>query len=614
MASSAGIPISDVEGEDLFPTDDAEKNRLIRWVEERFKESQDARRLHEARWQRFYIMYRSFVKRRPKGDWRSRAWMPIAFYIIETITPRLVAQLPKFAVQPIGPEDVEPARAMEELLEWASDRSELYIELVKALKSSLLYGTGILKILYDEKTAYSIRQEPVMEETTIDVPIGQTDLEGQPMSQTVPGGQQPVVDPETGQPVMQSVREAYTAYAGPVAEAVDIENFFVDPVADSIETSRYVIHRVYRDRDHLEQMFKQGVYKRPDEDLLNRFLTSHSSINRQASVELGPGSVSQYDRNLFAILEVWTDDFVVAVLGEGDTGGASILLRADRNPFAHGEMPFVRIVDHLVPHEFWGIGELEPLEGIQDLINSLWNSRIDNVKIVMNSMFMAVTDYLQDPADLVVRPGGIIRVKEGLPVEQVVRPVDLGEVTQSSYEEVEALNALTEKVSGVSPYQTGADSPAYNRTATGISLISEQGNTRFTHKARIAELTGYKRLARQYAAVLQQFIPPELILRIQGPLGQFMFQQIDQSSIMGRFDFEVEAESALQTESVRRDQALNLFQLLAADPFVRPLKLREDILRVFGKRDIQNYVLSEQELQQMLQAQSGEAEVEAEEA
>ena len=89
-------------------------------------------------------MYRSYVKKKGAGDWRARYWMPIAFFVIETITPRLVAQLPEPLVDAVGPEDAEPAKLMQEMIMWAAEQGDLYLELVKAIKSSLIYGIGVL--------------------------------------------------------------------------------------------------------------------------------------------------------------------------------------------------------------------------------------------------------------------------------------------------------------------------------------------------------------------------------------------------------------------------------------------------------------------------------------
>jgi len=595
VANEPITPMSGVEDEDFFPEDESEQQTIIDWINRVFLTSRTAKSNHQDRWDKYYKMYRSFVKARPKGDWRSRVWMPLAFYVIESITPRLVAQLPKFTVLPVGPEDTEPAKQMELLLEWATDRSELYLELVKGLKSALIYGTGVFKTLYDEQTSFEILREPVMQQLMGEMPTGQLDIDGNPLMQQVSMGQQ-----ETGE--FTTTRRPYASYQGPRAEAVDIGDFFIDPIADSIETARYCIHRVWRDRQHLEKMFDEGVYKKPEKNIWDTFVSDHTALQRQDLVSLGPGSApNELDQSLYSVLEVWTDEYILAALGTKDQ--ANILLRAERNPYAHGEKPFVRIVDHLVPHEFWGIGELEALEGIQDTVNAIWNSRIDNVKMSLNTMFVAVMDYLLDPSDLQVRPAGIIKVREGIPLRDVIQPVEMGDVTASAYTETSALEEMSQRVTGVSPYTTGGDSPTFNRTATGVALISEQGNTRFAHKVKMAELTGFRRLAKHYASILQQFMPMEMAVRILSPQGGVAFQQVTAEGISGRFDFDIESESSSQTESIRREQTLSLFQMLVAMPEVKRQQLIIDVLQTFGRKDISSYIYTPEEMQMMMMQQ-----------
>lgn len=579
--------------EDLYPTDEDDMGKALAWSDAAFRDAESARKELEDRWLKYYKMYRSWGGTRKKGDWRSHVWIPVSFYVIETIVPRLVAQLPKLTVLPVGPEDADGAKELEALLDWATDQSDLYLELVKSFKSALTYGTGIIKTVYEEKMAWRIYQEQVMESVMAEAPIGETDIDGNPITQPVQVGEQP-----TGE--VKLVREPVVKYAGPAGEAVDIWDFFVSPESTEMEDASYVIHRVFRTRDHIEKMASQGHYKLPPDEDWDKFISSYDypASQRLSEIGMGPGSqqATAAGTKLIELREIWTDDVVMTVAGEG-----GVLLRAERNPYAHGEKPFVRIVDHLVPHEFWGIGELEPLEGVQDTLNALWNSRIDNVKLVLNTMFAVSTEYLVDQADLQVRPGGVIRLREGIPIDQALKPIDLGEVTQSSYTEAAEMERLSEKISGVSAYQMGTDSPALNRTATGVALISEQGNTRFAHKVRISELTGLRRLARHFGSILQQYMPEQMVVRLLGPGGEFLWQTITAESIEGAFDYSVEAESASQTESIRREQTLSLFQMLVGMPQVNPYQLIEDVLRTFGRKDVQNYLLDP--MTAMMQAQ-----------
>jgi len=639
-----------VPDDDLYPVEEDEQKKLATAVSKRFQAAERARQAYEVTWLRYYKAFRSYRKMRKPGQWKSNVWMPITFSVIETILPRVCAALPSAKVNPIGPEDVQPGETLEETIKWAEDKSDLYPEQVKAVLSSLMYGTGILKTGVLERFGANIVQEPLLEETTVEEPTGELDIDQNPLMVTRQT-QVPKIDPETGEPMMTWTRQEYLEYRGPHAECVDIENFFPDPLGDDVQTCRWVIHRVYRDRAHMEDLFAKGVYRLPDYvderdwDKKVEGSITYASVQRLNEVELGGGEVdTDQPRDLFPVLEMWRKGKnnaveVVTVAGES---GQGVLLRAQKSPYSHNLLPFIRVVDHIVPHEFWGIGEIEPIEGIQEALNQIWNARLDNVRLTLNQMFAVVIDYLENPSDLIVRPGGIVRMKEGLPLNQVFQQIDLGDVTGNAYTEAAELEREAEKVSGVSPYQTGQDSPAYNRTATGVALISEQGNTRFSFKTKLAEATGYKTLVRMYASILQQYVPDDLMLRIksgeaeqqmqlqqQMAMQQFqmmvqqgadpmeaqqmamqMIQPIDPlaewkavtpDSIMGRFDFDIVAESSAQTESMRREQTLSLATNLMQDPYMKPRPIREDLLKEFGRKNVDDYLMSDMEIQMMQQ-------------
>lgn len=641
-------------GDDLYPEEYDAQRKLATFVQNRFQVAERARQPYETTWLRFYKAYRSYRKQRKPGQWKNNLWIPITFTIIETILPRIAAALPSAKVNPIGPDDVAPARTLEELLKWAEDKSELYPEQVAAVKSALMYGTGILKVAVKERMGGNIVNEPLFDETTVEIATGELDIDQNPLMQ-VQQTQVPRIDPATGEQATEQVYQEYTEYLGPQAECVDIEQFFPDPLGSDVQNCRWVIQRVYRDRAHMEEMFQKGVYRLPDyvdkDEWWKKIDGSitYAKINRLNEVELGPGGIDEeIPRDLFPVLEMWRKNVngveVITVAGER---GEGVLLRHVKSPFLHGLLPFVRVVDHIVPHEFWGIGEVEPVESIQEALNQLWNARLDNVKISLNQMFAVVMDYLESPSDLVVRPGGVVRMKEGLPLEQVFREIDLGDVTASAYQEGEKLDQLAQFASGVSPYQTGQDSPAYNRTATGVAIISEQGNTRFSFKVQLAEHTAYKHLVRMYASLLQQYVPDDLVIRIKGGeaelqqaqamqmaqqtmqmlvaqgMDPMMAQQqamsqmppidpmagwakITPDAISGRFDFNIEAESSAQTLSMRREQTLSRFQTFQADPYIKPRPIRKDTLEELGVKNVDDYLLSDMEIQ-MMQMQAATA-------
>lgn len=580
--------------DDIVRLNEDEHRERLNWCLTAFSAAERARQQYEDRWIRYYKLYRSYIRRDSK-DWRSRVFMPICFYVVETVAPRIVASLPDFTVEPVGPDDVEGAGVMESLLNWSADRTDLFEQLTISVKDALMFGTGILKTFHKQDIRQVRQYTYEQQQTMLPMPMdtGMMDMDGNPITeeQEVPYGMEPQ---------QTSGLVPVTFYDGPAACAVDPFDFWVAPEATCIEDARFVIHRVFKDMDHVREQVKAGIYTFPENFDQERFSTTDDPQFMKRLEAIGIDVSRDPSRRVVEVKEFWTKDEVITMLND------SAVVRVQRNPFDHQEKPFVRIVDQLVPHEFWGVGEIEPIEGLQDVFNALVNTRIDNVKLVMNAMFAVNVDHIFDLRDLKVRPGGVIRVREpGLPVNQVFQKLDLGDVTASSFEETQQVQDMVERVTGVSGYQLGTDSASLNDTATGVNIITEQGNARFGLKLRLAEIVGFRKLARHFGSILQQFFPPEQAVRLQGEKGAMTFAMLTPESISGAFDYDVKTQSSSVTESVRKEQAMTLFQTLtgAVDEFGMPVinqrRLVEGVLDAFDVKDAESYILPPLQMPQM---------------
>jgi hypothetical protein len=376
------------------------------------------------------------------------------------------------------------------------------------------------------------------------------------------------------------------AYEGPCASWVDIFNFWVAPEADDIDSARYVIERYYRPMSHVIEHIEAGDYHLPPNlgpsDIAN--LDEEPSEIRRSSINLGSGANNDVTRKDIEILEFWTDDHRVITVAN-----RKAILRVEANPFDHQEKPYIRDVDYPQPGEFWGVGEIEAIEGLQDIQNALINQRIDNVRLSMNRGFAANEDAIDDMRQLQQRPGQIITVRGDRDPRTALMPLEFGDVTGSAFAEAEQMERLIERISGASAVQTGVDSPAYSDTATGISIVQEAGNSKFALKARISEIMGLKRLARHWGSMIQQFTTEERWIRTLGPDGQFAFEQLHPDSVLGSVDYTIETASSQQTESVRKQQAMQLLQVVSGIAPQAVPQLLIDLLESFGKKNLAAY-------------------------
>ena len=562
----------------------------------------------EDKWRKYHRIYRAYVDRGETPDWRSNLSIPYTFSIVEAIVPKMVAQLPSFVCQPMGPEDVISAQNMEGELDRAAEVTNLYVELIRAIKSSLKFGTGILKNYYDQDIRKAWEQVPAMETVTEMVAEPVADEEGIPsldmdgnaqMTETPVESQQPVLD-EMGQPVMQWVPYEYVAYEGPASVWIDPFNFYIAPEATSLDDARYVIHKITdKSQGYIQEQIVKGVYRLPPgiEEVSEMYSEwDGGSIRRDEEGETP--RPTDTTRKPTELLEFWLDDGrVITVLNQ------TAIIRCQENPFFHGEYPFCDFPDYIQEGEFWGVGEVEAVEGLQDLENALVNQRIDNVRMVMDAMFAYNEKAIDDPRSLVMRPGGMIPIAgDYLPTEAIQR-IDFGDVTGSAFAEAEQTEMLMQRVSGVTDFQMGLDSDTMSSTATGISIITEAGNTKFALKVRLMELVGLKRLARQWGSLIQQFTDQAKLVRTQGPTGAWMFANLTPDSIQGSLDFTIETQSTVQTESMRREEAMSLLQTAGAVYPVAVPKLFQDVLEAFGKKNLIPYMMGGMDPKLMVQMQ-----------
>ncbi len=550
---------------DLYPETDEEVAELRTWCLDAWIAATSARNEHESRWDRYDKHYETYVKR-DKSDWRSRVIMPEIFTQIETIKPRLISHLPKFLPRPVGPEDVELAQLMETLMDWAARNSKLHLELVKLFHPVLLYGTGILKTFPETRYGWGSEMSTVFQTETqlVKTPIIDPDT------------QRPMIDPD-GNPVLNEEEISldipvdmvpekirYVAYDGPGAKSLNIRNFWPAPEAEDVQGARYCIHRVYKSVSEIQRLILKGVYRFPEEMSFSDLFTAHDDprITQMESLEFSPGN--DPTRKQLELLEFWTNDGPDSPGRVITIANRKAILRVHENPFWHGMKPFVRFVDYLRPNHFWGIGEVQAMEGLQDAINAIVNQRIDAGRLINNPMFAVNKDDLYNLGDLAVRPGGVVPFKgDGSRANEVLHRIDLGEVPTSAFTEVQSLQNMSERVTAVSSYQQGIDAPSQVETATGAAIMQEAGASRFGLKVKLFEIDPFEDLSLQYGSLLQQFTSTERVVRLVGPAGEVSWQKIDPAALQGRLDYTVETTAAQQSETVKRQQALDIFSQVA---------------------------------------------------
>lgn len=463
-------------------------------------------------------LYRSFIDKTnyPHG---AKVFDPRTFRVIETITPRMVANEPTGSFYPAEEGDVATAHVLNALVKYDWKRAEMFPKLVMFVKSMLIFGTAFGRTYWDfqerDRTRMVAKQ-----------------LNGRM-----------VWTPKNKETIK------VTQFDGPNFEPLNIYDCFPDPNATSLHDMRWFIYRTFKTLEELErENDTRGAEYYKHLDVLREQIE-----NRKKDRGRGSSSATAQDSNLqyrehrrimlstqefhgnddtnpeFVVLRRFTRDGWCDFIPE-----YNLVIREVQNPYFHGDLPIVHGVDYPYPGDLYGMGEIEPIDRVQRAINAVLNQRLDNVQLTLRTMWKVQKGQGVDLHTLVSAPGNIVTTNN----MNAVEPVQVPDVTGSTF--VQTMNYLTSSLqngSGITDYTMGIDGQnnVANKTATGTRLIQQEANAQFKLKIQLFSHMVIQRIANQWKDLRIQYTTEEQKLRI---VGKEDVQQMVNTTNLSQVDLE----------------------------------------------------------------------------
>ena len=329
------------------------------------------------------------------------------------------------------PKDVEKIRnLLQEDLEGAGAKDAL----CEVFLNGAIYGTGIGKIITEEK----IQRSPV------EVPIEGTLTTKRDLAET------PVVE----------VR----------IEAISPKEFLIDPSAESIDEALGVAHEVYKPRYIISEGMAKGVYRNVDiagDVNVIQVGFDPEYTNRDASDQI---KITEYwgkvpkkflnKKKSEDDFEYDEDELVEAVV---TIANDQYVLRAEENPFMMEDRPFISYQHDLVPSKFWGRGVCEKGYNPQKALDAEMRARIDSLALTTTPMLAADATRLPRGLKLEVRPGKTI-LTNGDP-RNAIMPLTLGQTDPQTIQQIGLLQNMVQM--GTGSNDAGAPDRA---TSSGMSM------------------------------------------------------------------------------------------------------------------------------------------------
>ena len=512
--------------------------------------------------------------------------------------------------QPRPSKDNDQARDVESMMHYVlTRRINIYPKVRDWIKESLIYGRGIVKIVWKkEKRKYTRQMSEI--DVGADIETAQNIVQrGNPTRETLQFLEEMlyiIENHDFNKTPYIGVEREELVYNLPDWVFIPIEDFGFHPRAIDIESSPDVYHRFMRDMDELLKLQDAGVYQNVDlmdepmgktvgsgstggEDLLDDVQTldeGYEDAGLSSDEHMGEHRIIEWHGKYDIDGDKRMEDMVVTYSPD-----SRVLLAARETDLLHGKKPFAEMKLFQMPGRFESQGVPEMIADLQTELNDIHNQRIDNGTLTNATMFYY--DPTSDVDPEIHRPGPGM----GFPAAQnQFGIVQTGDVKYSSFREEEGVRRLVQDRIGVTDFAIGNDSSAItNKTATGINSIVQEGNQRLEMMLHNVSL-GVNEAILQTLQLLQQFGDDEILYRVVEDASGGM-RKISAREIVGQWDIEIAANSVNTNRILQlQDLQQQLEVAMNAGPaHINVAPLLSEWFRKMGSKLVNDIVVPEQE-------------------
>jgi len=511
-------------------SDEKREEALVQLWTKRFKQSENFRRPYIEKNLRMYKLYRAY-REAVNYAYGTSLMPPTGFEIIETIKPRLASAKIKVNIYPTKQEDLDNPSIdkWDDLVAYNLEAMEFDDKKIDWINAMLLYGNGILQIMWDGDKAYI---EVV--DNFLFYP-----------------------DPKAGKRLKNSrweIKQSFKSKAvlekeekkrGDDALYMVGEKKFIDtdgwkkiddeqPKADDPRRERYQINtlkmaQIDSGRGGNTQTTNEGQSRTPDKDVGERYVEiweCFDHVEGKLQVIMNRKSVARDEDNPYAAI--------------------------------NGGQVFIDLPDITLAWEYYGMGHLEPVETTIHEIADSRNQAMDDIVFSLDPIRKVKKGKGYKTSDLKHSPGAVWYLNSADDVV-IEKPPEVSrawvEKDNILRREIQTSLALNEYTSGL---PKGNQEPA-----SKVELLLMQTNIRFSLTVRQMEIA-MTELVNSIIQMNQEWLEEDMAFRILGK--DFKFADFAQS------DKQVEVDATVDIEPVKEKspeqeskEVLELYKMFVTD-------------------------------------------------
>ena len=243
-----------------------------------------------------------------------------------------------------------------------------------------------------------------------------------------------------------------------------------------------------------------------------------------------------------------------------------IPLRVQRNPFWHGQPPWLAGKFVEVENEFYGRGLPETFDRMQYFLNDIANQASDALVWSMNPIAIVDPFEVQDPESLRMRPGA-----KWLAKPDAVRFTEPSKETPSiGFSAVGQILGLMNDSANIAPLAfspAGRSRGRATQTATGAQIMLGESQLQVRDVVENLEDQVFQPFLRMAHALTMQCMTDTLILKVAGIEGAPLIEKrVSADTIAGDFEFQWLGSLSAVNQQVRAQQMINYLQMTARIP------------------------------------------------
>jgi len=513
-------------------------------------------------WNKSEKMDRAFIdvaekdtKGRKMNPFERQVYIPMSRAILDTLLTYWMAVIcgkrPIFKINGRGGEDQMPAKKMEIIVDYQVERQRGMLAIYSFLRDLGKYGLSSIKNIFCRNYQNVFVNEPQI----IQFPFPHT--------------------------VNERVQKTIMSYEGPQLSNTDIYSFFPDtrkPMG-KMQSGQFVGYEYMRSRYELLKQQNRGVYFNIEElnteegHSVNDSDSTSDNDNRNQIQGIVTTSMRNVDdKNPSYKLKEFYIEIIPRDYGldsiEGFEESTStpqiwvfatvndrVVIRAEKMAYAHGKFPNNSAEFDYDGQSLFNQSFYESVEGLQDLMNWLYNSRMSNVRSWLMNRAVIDPSAVNERDLIKPNPAGLIRLKKelwqkGIPLSHVFQQLEVRDVTRSHIQDAEMIGDVMQRRHHTPDSLQGVETKI-KRTATEIGEMHNSGANHLQVQAQIIYAQAFVEMAEMMVQNNQQFLSEERYFRIIGDYNKKLIQpdpnyiganaiKAGPDDIQGFFDFPID--------------------------------------------------------------------------